>query len=123
MNARIAGLFGLAATGPDAQVVRVAPFGMTGFETIAEAAAIVDAGAWPGDMSEAQLDSAYEPLGLMPYEIWKYSRQRNLKYVFMHLTRFGNYQLIYTDDRCERSRPDWEELLGADGLKDLEQNN
>ena len=207
--------FEVTATGPDSQVVRVAPFGMTGFETIAEAAAIVDAGAWPGDMSEPQLDSAYEPLvylmtvdeqgvysgltvdakrkwlqqfwarrdpspgtmrneererfyaaiadadrryreggasaipgwrtdrgrvfikygapdevlerkvstGAMPYEIWKYTRQRNLKYVFMDLTRFGNYQLIYTDDRRERSRPDWQELLGADGLKDLEQNN
>lgn len=207
--------FEVTATGPDSQVVRVAPFGMTGFETIAEAAAIVDAGAWPGDMSEAQLDSAYEPLvylmtvdeqgvysgltleakrkwlqqfwarrdpspgtirneererfyaaiaeadrryreggasaipgwrtdrgriyikygspdevlerkvqtGAMPYEIWKYTRQRNLKYVFMDLTRFGNYQLIYTDDRRERSRPDWQELMGTDGLKDLEQNN
>ena len=61
--------------------------------------------------------------GLMPYEIWKYTRQRNLKYVFMDLTRFGNYQLIYTDDRRERSRPDWQELLGVDGLRDLQENN
>jgi len=208
--------FEVAAAGPDSQVVRSATFGMTGFETIAEAAAIVNAsGAWPEELSEAQLDSAYEPLvylmtaeeqglysglsvdgkrkwlqqfwarrdptpgttrnedrerfyaaivesdrryreggasaipgwrtdrgrifikygapdeilerkvatGAMPYEIWKYTRQRSLKYVFMDLTRFGNYQLIYTDDRRERSRPDWQELLGADGLKDLQENN
>ena len=59
--------------------------------------------------------------GVSPYEIWKYARNRSLKYVFMDLTRFGNYKLIYTDDRREPSRPDWQDLLGPDGLKDLQQ--
>lgn len=55
-----------------------------------------------------------------PYEVWKYTRGRALKFVFMDLTRFGNYSLIYTNDRHENSRPDWESLLGAEALTDVE---
>lgn len=54
-----------------------------------------------------------------PYEIWKYTRDRALKYVFMDLTRFGNYTLIYTNDLHEPSRPNWEDLLGTDGVQDV----
>lgn len=205
----------VTAAGPDSQVTRSAPFGMTGFETVSQAAALAESAEWPANHSEPQLDSAYEPLiylmsageqgvysslsvegkrtwlrqfwarrdpspgtarneereryygaiaeanrrypeggasaipgwrtdrgrifikygppdevverrmqqGISPYEIWKYSRSRSLKYVFMDLTRFGNYRLIYTDDRRETSRPDWPDLLGPDGIKDLEQND
>src|SRR5438309_168791 len=55
-----------------------------------------------------------------PYEVWKYTRVRALKYVFMDLTRFGNYTLIYTDDRREPSRPNWQELLGPEALQDVQ---
>ncbi len=205
----------VTATGPDSQVTRSAAFGMTGFETVSQAAALVEAADWPANLNEPQLDSAYEPLiylmttaeqgvysslsvegkrtwlrqfwarrdpsagtarneerdryyeaiaeanrrypeggasaipgwrtdrgrifirygppdevlerrvqqGVSPYEIWKYSRSRSLKYVFMDLTRFGNYKLIYTDDRRETSRPNWADLLGPAGLRDLEQND
>jgi len=204
--------FEVTATGPDSQVVRSAAFGMTGFETLAQAAAVVAAGEWPASLTEPELDEAYQPLihlmsaeeqgvysslsvegkrkwlrqfwarrdptpgtgrneererftaaieeanrryreggasaipgwrtdrgrifikygapdevlerrvqtGASPYEIWKYTRTRSLKYVFMDLTRFGNYTLIFTNDVRERSRPDWQELLGPDGLQDLE---
>jgi len=54
-----------------------------------------------------------------PYEIWKYTRDRALKYVFMDLTRFGNYSLIYTNDIHEQSRVNWEDLLGTDGVQDV----
>ena len=202
------------ATGPDSQVTRSGSFGMTGFETVAQATAMVEAGAWPAGLTEPELDEAYAPLvylmtaseqgvysslsmegkrswlrqfwtrrdpspgtarnedrerfygaiaeanrryreggasaipgwntdrgrifikygapdevyqrkvqqGRQPYEIWKYTRTRSLRYVFMDLTQFGNYTLIYTNDTRERSRPDWQELLGPDGLRDLEQN-
>jgi GWxTD domain-containing protein len=207
--------FEVTVTGPDSQVTRWAPFGMTGFETVAQAEAVIESGEWPGVLTEAQLDSAYEPLiylmsaeeqgvysslsvegkrkwlrqfwarrdqtpgtarneererfyagiaeadrrfreggasaipgwrtdrgrifikygppdeilerrvqpGVSPYEIWKYTRQRNLRYVFMDLTRFGNYKLIYTNDRREPSRPDWMDLLGEEGLRDLLEND
>jgi GWxTD domain-containing protein len=189
-------------------------FGMTGFETVVQAAAVVAAAEWPASLAEPELDEAYQPLiylmsaaeqgvysslsvegkrkwlrqfwarrdptprtgrneerdrfysaieetnhrfreggasaipgwrtdrgrifikygapdevverkvqtGSSPYEIWKYMRNRNLRYVFIDLTRFGNYTLIYTNDIRERSRPDWRELLGDDGLRELEQN-
>jgi hypothetical protein len=60
--------------------------------------------------------------GRQPYEIWKYTRTRSFRYIFMDLTQFGNYTLIFTNDVREKSRPDWQELLGPEGLKDLEQN-
>ena len=206
--------FEVTATGPNSVITRTAPFGMTGFETVAATEAVLALNEWPGGLSEAQLDSAYEPLiylmtsdelgvfstltiegkrkwlkqfwarrdptpgterneereryyasiaeadrrfreggasaipgwrtdrgrvfvkygapdevlerkvqaGISPYEIWRYTRQKNLRYVFMDLTRFGNYELIYTDDRREPSRPNYVDLLGPDGMKDLEQN-
>jgi GWxTD domain-containing protein len=54
-----------------------------------------------------------------PYEVWKYGRERIRKYVFLDLTRFGNYALIWTDDRREPSRPNWRELLGREAVEDV----
>jgi GWxTD domain-containing protein len=54
-----------------------------------------------------------------PYEAWKYTRNRVLKYVFLDQTGFGNYALIWTDDRREPSRPNWEALLGPEGVQDV----
>jgi GWxTD domain-containing protein len=198
-------------SGPDS-LTRVSRFGMTGFESVAEAAAVVDAGEWPGTLSEAQLDSAYEPLvylmsaeeqgvysGLTldgkrkwmrqfwarrdpspgttrneerdrfyaaigeanrrfreggasqvpgwrtdrgrvfvkygvpdetlerrqagstnPYDVWKFTRTRALKFVFMDLTGFGNYVLIFTNDQHESGRPNWQDLLGPEALQDMQ---
>jgi GWxTD domain-containing protein len=55
-----------------------------------------------------------------PYEVWKYTRGRARKYVFFDQTRFGNYVLIWTDDRREPSRPNWRELLGPEAITDVE---
>src|SRR2546421_1190496 len=55
-----------------------------------------------------------------PYEVWKYTRDRALKYVFLDQTQFGNYVLIWTNDRKEPSRPNWEELLGAEAVSDVQ---
>jgi GWxTD domain-containing protein len=54
-----------------------------------------------------------------PYEVWKFTRPRQLKYVFLDHTGLGNYQLIYTNDRLEVSRADWESLLGAEAVQDV----
>ncbi len=54
-----------------------------------------------------------------PYEAWKYTRTRALKYVFLDQTGFGNYVLIWTDDRREPSRPNWQALLGPEGVQDV----
>lgn len=55
----------------------------------------------------------------MPYEVWKYTRPRLLKYVFLDETGLGNYALIYTDDRFETGRPDWERLLDREAVEDI----
>ena len=54
-----------------------------------------------------------------PYEVWKYTRGRARKYLFFDETRFGNYVLIWTDDRREPSRPNWRELLGSEAMVDV----
>ena len=55
-----------------------------------------------------------------PFEVWKYTRTRALKYVFLDQTLFGNYVLIWTDDRREPSRPNWQELLGPEAVIEVE---
>ena len=55
-----------------------------------------------------------------PYEVWKYTRVRALKYVFLDQTGFGNYALIWTDDRRELSRANWRDLLGREAVLDVE---
>ncbi len=55
-----------------------------------------------------------------PYEVWKFSRGRALKYVFLDQTLFGNYVLIWTSDRREPSRPNWEEMLGPEAVIEVE---
>lgn len=54
-----------------------------------------------------------------PWEAWRYTRPRPVKYVFYDQTRLGNYALIYTDDRKERSFPNWERLVGPDAVLDI----
>jgi GWxTD domain-containing protein len=54
-----------------------------------------------------------------PYEVWKYTRPRQLKFVFLDETGLGNFALIYTNDRFEASRPNWEELLGEAAVEDV----
>jgi len=58
--------------------------------------------------------------GSRPFEVWKYSRTRALKYVFLDQTLFGNYTLIWTNDRREPSRPNWQELLGPEAVTEVE---
>lgn len=60
-----------------------------------------------------------QPSATNPYEVWRYERRRELKFVFFDLTRFGNYALIWTNDRFEASRPDWRLLLGAEAIEDV----
>jgi GWxTD domain-containing protein len=54
-----------------------------------------------------------------PFEAWKYTRPRPLKYVFLDQSGLGDYRLIYTDDRLESSRGDWQEQLGPRAVEDV----
>lgn len=60
-----------------------------------------------------------QPEFTLPYEAWKYTRGKLRKYVFLDVTRFGNYALIYTNDIREPSRPNWRELLGERAWEDV----
>ena len=53
-----------------------------------------------------------------PYEVWKYTGGRPRRFIFLDETGLGNYVLIYTDERRESSRADWERLLGAEAMQD-----
>ena len=55
-----------------------------------------------------------------PFEVWKYTRTRVRRFVFYDVTRFGNYVLIFTDERREPSRPNWRELLGPEAVQEVE---
>ena len=55
-----------------------------------------------------------------PYEVWKYTKTRARKFVFYDVTRFGNYALIWTDERREPSRPNWRDLLGPEAVEDVQ---
>ncbi len=50
--------------------------------------------------------------------MWKYTRLRRQKFIFLDLTMFGNYQLIWTNDTREVSRPNWDQLLGPEAVDD-----
>lgn len=55
-----------------------------------------------------------------PYEAWKYTRGRLRKFVFYDETGVGNYALIWTNEQREPSRANWMELLGSEGVQDVE---
>jgi len=54
-----------------------------------------------------------------PYEVWKYTHGRARRFVFYDETGLGHYALIYTDERREPSRSDWEQLLGPEAVDDV----
>jgi GWxTD domain-containing protein len=58
------------------------------------------------------------PPSANPYEVWRYEKGRLLKFVFLDLTRFGNYALVWTNDLAETVRPDWYVLLGPEAVED-----
>ena len=54
-----------------------------------------------------------------PYQVWKYTKVRSRRFVFLDAALLGHYELIWTDERHEPSRPDWQELLGPEALQDV----
>jgi len=55
-----------------------------------------------------------------PYQVWKYTGRKPRKFIFLDTSLLGNYELIWTDERREPSRPDWQELLGSEALDDAQ---
>lgn len=49
-------------------------------------------------------------------QVWRYTRDRSLKYVFLDETGFRNFVLVYTNDPNEPSLPDWTRRIGDGSL-------
>ncbi len=58
-----------------------------------------------------------QPAGPYKYEVWKYYRGRGNKYVFIDDSGFGNFVLVYTEDRLEASRAQWETFFDEEDLR------
>lgn len=61
------------------------------------------------------------PSASEPYEVWKYTRDRTLYYVFLDRSGFAAYRLIGTNDRAEPSQMDWERRVSSETLQDVMQ--
>ena len=62
----------------------------------------------PDEKTEMELENRHN------LELWKYSRQRGLRFVFLDETGFGHLNLIMSTDPNEPSAPDWQERIGDD---------
>jgi len=58
-----------------------------------------------------------EPVGTYAYELWKYTSGRARKFVFIDETGFGNYVLLFTDERREPSRSGGLDLLDPEDVR------
>jgi len=48
-----------------------------------------------------------------PYEVWIYYQEGRKQFIFADLEYFGKYELIYSSDERELTRPDWKTIIGA----------
>ena len=55
----------------------------------------------------------------LPFEAWRYTQRAFRKYLFLDLTRFGNYVLVYSTDQGEPSRPGWRLLVSEEVAEEV----
>jgi GWxTD domain-containing protein len=55
-----------------------------------------------------------------PWEAWKYTRPKPLKFAFLDKTRLGHYSLIYSDDLTERNPGDWQQELSTTAVTEIQ---
>lgn len=53
------------------------------------------------------------------YQVWRYTQQKHLYFIFVDKSNLGGFQMIYTNDLTEVSRPDWQEILTSEGVADV----
>jgi len=46
-----------------------------------------------------------------PHEVWTYFQEGRKQFIFADLDGFGRYQLIYSSDERELTRPDWKTII------------
>ncbi|MFQ5549716.1 MAG: GWxTD domain-containing protein [Gemmatimonadales bacterium] len=54
-----------------------------------------------------------------PFVVWKFTRGRPLKFLFIDQSGFGHWELIYSDDRSETTRGDWQSFLEQQSVDEV----
>jgi len=69
----------------------------------------------PSDMLDRRTPSGQSP----PYQVWRYTRGKELYYIFADRSGFGAYKLLATNSLKETSTPGYADILGAPALQDI----
>jgi GWxTD domain-containing protein len=54
-----------------------------------------------------------------PYQVWRYTRERNRYYVFADRVGFGTFVLLTTNDTKEAVQANWTDVLGRKAVEDV----
>lgn len=54
-----------------------------------------------------------------PYLVWRYTKEKDLYFIFVDRTGLGTFDLIASNDLREPSQAGYEEILGAEALQDI----
>lgn len=69
----------------------------------------------PGDMLDRRTPTGKSP----PYQVWRYSRGKDIYYIFIDRSGFGGYKLLVTNDIRESSLPSFRDVMGGEALQDI----
>lgn len=69
----------------------------------------------PADMLDRRTPSGQSP----PYQVWRYTRRKEIYYIFADRSGFGAYKLLATNSLKEASTPGYADILGAAALQDI----
>ncbi len=69
----------------------------------------------PSDVLDRRTSLGQAP----PYQVWRFTRGKEVYYIFADRSGFGNYQLIATNDLKENGLADYAQLLGGSALQDI----
>ncbi len=69
----------------------------------------------PGDILDRRTPTGKSP----PYQVWRYSRGKDVYYIFVDRSGFGGYKLLVTNDLKENSLPSFRDVMGGEALQDV----
>lgn len=53
------------------------------------------------------------------YQVWRYTQQKDRYFIFIDQSNMGAFELVYSNDLTEVSKPGWMERLTAAGVQDV----
>jgi GWxTD domain-containing protein len=66
-----------------------------------------------GIPNEVEVERHPVEVSARPYEVWIYYQEGKKQFIFADLEGLGRYELIYSSDERELTRPDWKAIIGA----------